>query len=177
MFSRWLTLLRGLVGSQKIGDRPVPFGPSEETVLDAALKLLTGHTDGNTVLTETTIPQLWHLLDSPPDRPGRGRAATPRVRHFLDETRLLRDALGQLVGGSLRGLFDDHTTIALDWTAPIQSLSLSRLEAARRRGGRDGADVPQQLGPGDAGDRRPRRHADRRSATSPGSSCGSGSRR
>jgi hypothetical protein len=28
----------------------------------------------------------------------------------------------------LAGLFDDHTTITVDWRAPIQSLSLSRLE-------------------------------------------------
>jgi len=127
VFARWLTLLRGLVGSQKIGDRPVPFGPSEEIVLDAALRLLTGHSTGNTLLVETTIPQLWRLLDDPPI----GLVESCRyasLRHFLDETRLLRDALGQLVGGSLRGLFDAHTTIALDWTAPIQSLSLSRLE-------------------------------------------------
>jgi len=127
VFARWLTLLRGLVGSQKVGDRPVPFGPSEETVLDAALRLLTGHAGGNTRLVETTIPALWHLLDEPPAE----LVATCRyasARHFLDQTRLLRDALGQLVTGSLKGLFDDHTTIALDWTAPIQSLSLSRLE-------------------------------------------------
>jgi hypothetical protein len=127
VFARWLILLRGLVGSQKIGDRPVPFGPSEETVLDAALRLLTGHSTGNTRLVESTIPQLWRLLDDPPaDLVESCRYAS--LRHFLDETRLLRDALGQLVGGSLRGLFDAHTTIALDWTAPIQSLSLSRLE-------------------------------------------------
>jgi len=123
-----LTLLRGLVGSQKIGDRPVPFGPSEESVLDAALQLLTGYRDGNTRLTETTVPLLWHLLDTPPDRLVEAcRFAS--VRHLLDETRLLRDSLGKLVGGSLRGLFDDHTSIQLDWKAPIQSLSLSRLEA------------------------------------------------
>ena len=127
VLSRWLTLLRGLVGSQKVGDRPVPFGPSEETVLDAALQLLTGYADGNTRLAETTIPKLWHLLDNPPDTLVEAcRFAS--VRHFLDQTRLLRDCLGQLVGGSLRGLFDDHTNINLDWAAPIQSLSLSRLE-------------------------------------------------
>ena len=128
VFARWLTLIRGLVGSAKIGQAPVPFGPSEETAVDAALKLLTGQTAGNTRLVETTIPALWHLLDEPPDQ----LVATCRyasTRHFLDSTRLLRDALGQLVGGSLKGLFDDHTTIALDWAAPIQSLSLSRLEA------------------------------------------------
>ena len=89
--------------------------------------MLTGYTDGHTRLTETTIPALWHLLDNPPaDLIAVCRYASER--HFLDETRLLRDALGKLVGGTLQGLFDDHTTIALDWTAPIQSLSLSRLE-------------------------------------------------
>jgi hypothetical protein len=127
VFARWLTLLRGLVGSQKIGQNPVPFGPSEETAVDAALKLLTGHDRGNTRLVETTIPALWHLLDEPPDDlVGVCRYAS--TRHFLDSTRLLRDALGQLVSGSLKGLFDNHTTINLDWAAPIQSLSLSRLE-------------------------------------------------
>ncbi|MGC3994751.1 MAG: ATP-binding protein [Propionicimonas sp.] len=128
VFSRWLTLLRGLVGSQKVGDRPVPFGPSEETVLDAALQLLTGYTDGNTRLTETTVPLLWRLLDNPPERLVE-ECRFASVRQFLDDTRLLRDSLGKLVHGSLRGLFDDRTTIDLDWTAPIQSLSLSRLEA------------------------------------------------
>lgn len=127
VFSRWATLIRGLVGSQKIGHQPVPFGPSEEVVVDAALKMLTGYTDGRTRLTETTIPAVWRLLDSPPpDLIEVCRYAS--VRHFLDETRLLRDALGKMVGGTLKGLFDDHTSIALDWSAPIQSLSLSRLE-------------------------------------------------
>ncbi|MCC6497170.1 MAG: ATP-binding protein [Propionibacteriaceae bacterium] len=127
VFSRWLTLIRGLVGSQKIGQAPVPFGPSEETVVDAALRTLTRTDTGNTRLTPTTIPRLWHLLDTPPaDLISTCRYASER--HFLDATRLLRDALGQLVGGTLKGLFDDHTSITLDWAAPIQSLSLSRLE-------------------------------------------------
>ena len=128
IFSRWLTLLRGLIGSQTIGQRPVPFGPTEEAVLDTALRLLTGHQTGNTRLAETTIPALWRLLDEPPATlVDDCRFAS--IRHFMDDTRLLRDCLGQLVNGSLRGLFDDHTTIRLDWNAPIQSLSLSRLEA------------------------------------------------
>jgi hypothetical protein len=127
VFSRWATLIRGLVGSQKIGQIPVPYGPSEDVVIDAALRMLTGYTDGHTRLTETTIPALWHLLDTPTnDLIAVCRYASER--HFLDQTRLLRDALAKLVGGTLKGLFDDHTSIALDWTAPIQSLSLSRLD-------------------------------------------------
>jgi len=128
VFARWLTLVRGLVGSQRIGDRRVPFGPSDEIVVKAALQHLTGYSQGTTHLAPTTIPQLWRLLDEPTaELVTACRYASER--HFLDETRLLRDALGQLVSGALAGLFDDHTTIDVDWTAPIQSLSLSRLEA------------------------------------------------
>jgi len=127
VFGRWLTLVRGLVGSQRIGDRRVPFGPTDEAVVMQALKTLTGYSSGATTLRETTIPQLWHLLDEPTSElVADTRYAT--ARHFLDETRLLRDALGQLVNGALAGLFDEHTTINVDWKAPIQSLSLSRLE-------------------------------------------------
>ena len=126
VFGRWLTLMRALVGSQRIGTDRVPFGPSEESVVKAALREVTGYTAGNTTLTETTIPRLWHHLDQPSDTLiGDCRYASRQ--HFFDETRLLRDALGQLVSGALAGLFDDHTTITVDWDAPIQSLSLSRL--------------------------------------------------
>jgi hypothetical protein len=128
VFGRWLTLVRGLVGSQKIGDQHVPFGPSDETVVKTALRTLTGYTVGNTHLEETTIPKLWQLLNDPADDLV-AECRYESVRQFLDDTRLLRDALGQLVSGALAGLFDDHTTIQVDWTAPIQSLSLSRLES------------------------------------------------
>ncbi len=126
IFGRWLTLVRALVGSQRIGEHRVPFGPSEESVVTNALRDLTGYRDGASALRETTIPALWHLLTNPTtDLVGDCRYAS--VRDFLDQTRLLRDALGQLVTGALAGLFDDHTTIDVDWDAPIQSLSLSRL--------------------------------------------------
>lgn len=127
MFGRWLTLVRGLVGSQRIGESRVPFGPTDEVVVKNALRRLTGYTNGNTHLVETTIPALWHLLDEPPPELIT-ECRYNNQRQFLDETRLLRDALGQLVSGALAGLFDAHTTIEVDWDAPIQSLSLKRLE-------------------------------------------------
>jgi len=127
VFGRWLTLVRGLVGSQRIGQARVPFGPSDEMVVKATLGHLTGYATGASRLTEVTIPQLWAALDDPTDDL-IGQARYASRRHFLDQTRLLRDGLGQLVSGALAGLFDDHTTIDVDWTAPIQSLSLSRLE-------------------------------------------------
>lgn len=127
IFARWLTLVRGLVGSMRIGTDHVPFGPTEADIVHTALETLTGYTVGVTELRETTIPELWHLLHNPTDDLiERSRYAT--ARQFLDETRLLRNALGQLVKGTLAGLFDDHTNIAVDWRAPIQSLSLSRLD-------------------------------------------------
>lgn len=127
VFARWLTLVRGLVGSQRIGDRPVPFGPTEEVVVKTALAMLTGYSSGSSRLRETTIPELWHLLDTPTEDLVKATRYSS-TRQFLDETRLLRDALGQLVSGALAGLFDAHTTIDVDWNAPIQSLSLSRLD-------------------------------------------------
>ncbi len=122
MFARWIVLIRGLVGSQQVG-----FGPVEETAVGEALRILTGYRSGATRLTEVTIPQLWDALDQPTDQLVAICRYADR-RHFLDATRTLRDALGSLVKGHLAGLFDDHTTIAVDWRAPIQSLSLSRLE-------------------------------------------------
>ncbi len=122
VFARWLVLIRGLVGSQS-----VPFGPVEETAVGEALRSLSGYRTAATRLAEPTIPQLWRALDDP--APGLVEACRyADRRHFLDATRLLRDALGALVKGSLAGLFDDRTTLDVDWRAPIQSLSLSRLE-------------------------------------------------
>jgi len=127
VFGRWLMLIRGLVGSQKIGGASVPFGPSDETAVAAALRTLTGFHSGATTLTEVTIPQLWQSLDQPTDDLVAECRYDSR-RHFYDQTRLIRDALGTLVKGHLEGLFDAPTTIAPNWRAPIQSLSLSRLE-------------------------------------------------
>lgn len=50
--------MRALIGSQRIGNERVPFGPSEEAVVKAVLRDLTGYAVGNSTLTEATIPQL-----------------------------------------------------------------------------------------------------------------------
>ena len=126
VFGRWQTLVGGLVGSMRIGDKRVPYGPNEAAVVLAGLVHLTGYSSGQTTLTETTIPDLWHLLNNPTDGLVEELNFATR-QQFFDETRLLRNALGQLVTGPLAGLFDDHTNINVDWTAPIQSLSLAHL--------------------------------------------------
>lgn len=122
VFSRWLLLIRGLVGSQH-----VPFGPTAETAVGQVIRNLTGYTAGADRMSEITIPQLWAALNAPSDElVDDCRYSTSQ--HFLDETRPVRDALGALVKGHLAGLFDAHTTVSVDWRAPIQSLSLSRLD-------------------------------------------------
>ena len=128
IFKRWLVLIRGLVGSMKLDDqRRVPFGPDEGDVVRNALAILTGYAAGNSILTETTIPRLWDLLRNPTEELVRA-CEYGNTRQFLDQTRLLRNALGELVTGTLAGLFDDFTNIEVDWRAPIQSFSLSRLD-------------------------------------------------
>ncbi len=122
VFSRWLLLIRGLVGSQH-----VPFGPTAETAVGQVLRDLTGYADGADRMREVTIPQLWQALRAPSDELVDACRYASR-QHFLDETRPVRDALGALVTGHLAGLFDAPTTVSVDWRAPIQSLSLSRLD-------------------------------------------------
>jgi hypothetical protein len=122
VFARWLLLIRGLVGSQHI-----PFGPTAETAVQWVMRDLTGYRHAATRLTEITIPDLWQALHNPsPKLIADCRYAD--AQHFLDDTRPVRDALGTLVTGHLAGMFDARTTITVDWDAPIQSLSLSRLD-------------------------------------------------
>ncbi len=122
VFSRWLLLVRGLVGSQHLA-----FTPSDETVVGQVMRELTGYATGATRLTEITIPQLWHGLNQPTEQLITDCRYSHR-QHLLDATRPIRDALGALVHGHLAGLFDARTTVKVDWRAPIQSLSLSRLD-------------------------------------------------
>jgi hypothetical protein len=124
LFNRWLTLIRGLVGSQG-----VPFTPSESRVVSRVLRHLTGWSRGQSVLSPVTIPQVWAALDSPTDTlPTECRYKTRQ--EFLGGTRALRDALGSLCEGELEGLFDAASTFHPDWEAPIQTLSLNTLQAS-----------------------------------------------
>jgi hypothetical protein len=93
VFGRWLTLLRGLVGSQRLGDQRVPFGPTEEVVIKTCLQDLTGYTQAHTTrMREVTIPQLWRLLDNPTSELIT-ECRYQSARQFLDETRLLVDGV------------------------------------------------------------------------------------
>jgi hypothetical protein len=122
-FSRWLVLLRALIGV-----RGVQLTPSGEEALGVVLRELTGWTAGNHTLAPVTIPQVWSALRDPTESMAREcRYASPEA--MRQECRPITDALGVLVRGSLAGLFDAPTNIDLNWDAPIQSLSLQRLRA------------------------------------------------
>lgn len=128
LIGRWTSLVQGLVGSQKIGDVHVPFGPSDRNLVNALIQDLTGYTNGTRGLAPTTLPKLWHAVDNPtPELLEQLRYAGPR--DYYDQTRLLRDSLSKLVHGELAGMFDQETNITVDWSAPIASISLSRLSA------------------------------------------------
>src|SRR5665811_2590527 len=112
IFSRWLVLIRGLVGSQHIGEARVPFSPSDERVVDTMLRELTGYRTGNSTLAEVTIPQLWHGIDEPTDDLVSACRYAGR-QQFLDGTRLLRDALSQLCLLYTSDAADDLTRVDL----------------------------------------------------------------
>ena len=120
--ARWLVLLRALVGAQGVDTTP-----ADEDALRAVLADLTGTAHGATRLGQVTIPQVWARLRDPDAELAHAcRYASPRV--MTDRTRQITAALGSMVHGALAGLFDQPTNITIDWGAPIQSLSLSRLQ-------------------------------------------------
>lgn len=127
IFGRWVVLLRSLIGSQSLGQTKVPVGPTEEQILKTVLQHLSHATTDARRLAPIVIPQVWQALQSP-DNALIDELRFPNREEFLHQTRLLRDAVGQLISGALAGIFDAPTNIRIDWNAPIQSLSLSRLE-------------------------------------------------
>ena len=123
LFSRWLALIRGLVGSQGVA-----FTPTESRVVNRVLRDLTGWSRAQSQLSEITIPMVWAALDTPTDTLVTDCRYASR-QDFFDGTRGLRDALGALCEGDLEGLFDTASTFAPNWRAPIQTLSLNSLHA------------------------------------------------
>lgn len=123
VLARWTTLLLALAQAQ--GAAPTV---TDEAVLSAALRDLTGAADGATQLREVTIPTVARALADPSEHLWRDTRFAS-ARHFLDHTRPLTDALRNLCAGPLAGLFDAPTTLAIDWSAPAQSLDLSGLRA------------------------------------------------
>ena len=122
---RRLTLLNALL-STKLGR---PLSPTEEAAVSLAIHEATGQTGGATALMDPTLPQVWAVLRDPTDEMARDlRVRGGDAEELRDMVRPVADGLRAMVHGSLSGLFDGPTTVALDFTAPIQTVDLSRLD-------------------------------------------------
>lgn len=123
VFGRWVKLLVALAEAQ--GYTPTV---TDEAVLSTVLRRLVGAADGHTRLRSVTIPDVRRELADPQRELWEGLRFADR-RHFLDHTRSITDALGNLISGPLAGLFDEDTNFTLDWDVPVQSMDLSRLRS------------------------------------------------
>jgi type IV secretory pathway VirB4 component len=122
---RRLTLINALLAT-KLGH---PLSPTEEAAISLAIHEATGQTDGASHLNDPTLPQVWALLRDPSAEMARDLRVRGGDQDELREmVRPIADALRSMVTGSLSGLFDGPTTVALDFAAPIQTVDLSRLD-------------------------------------------------
>ncbi|HEY1619736.1 MAG TPA: type VI secretion protein [Streptosporangiaceae bacterium] len=120
---RRITLLSALL-DMRLGR---PLTPTEEAALSLAIRQATGQASGASILAEPTIPQVWQLLRDP-SREMAGDMRAPSAAALREMIRPAGDALGNMVTGSLSGLFDAPTTIRPDFDAPVQAVDLSRME-------------------------------------------------
>jgi type IV secretory pathway VirB4 component len=120
---RRITLLAALL-EMRLGRA---LTPTEEAAISLAIQHATGQGAGASDLADPTIPQVWALLRDPTTAMASElRATSPgRLREMV---RPAADALGNMVAGSLSGLFDGPTTVRPDFAAPIQTVDLSRIQ-------------------------------------------------
>jgi hypothetical protein len=115
-----------------------PLTPTEEAALSLAITQASGSqrrgpggdgaglVRGGARAASPTIPLVWDQLRDPsPDMAGDLRLR--RTGQLREMIRPVADALGNMVHGSLSGLFDGPTTVQPDFTAPIQTVDLSRI--------------------------------------------------
>ncbi|MGW2562262.1 type VI secretion protein [Streptomyces sp. NPDC001514] len=122
---RRLTLLKALLELQ-LGRALLP---QEEEALDVAVREVTGELHGQTRLTTPTLPLVYDRLRDPTDAMADElRVRDQEVQRAREQMESLRSALGSMVKGHLGGLFDQETSVGLDWEAPIQSVDVSALE-------------------------------------------------
>lgn len=122
---RRITLLSSLLVMRLGRD----LSPTEEAALSLAIKHASGQAAGASTLADPTIPQVWDLLRDPlPQMAEELRVRGEQVDELREMIRPATDALGNMVQGSLSGLFDGPTTVQLDFNAPIQTVDLSRID-------------------------------------------------
>jgi hypothetical protein len=123
---RRITLLASLLIARLGRD----LTPTEEAAVSLAIRHATGQADATTTLTDPTIPAVWALLRDPTAvMVEHLRAPGDSAGQLREMIRPVADALGNMITGSLSGLFDGQTTVALDFAAPIQTVDISRLDS------------------------------------------------
>jgi hypothetical protein len=121
---RRITLLSSLV-VMRLGRG---MTPTEEAAFSLAIKQASGEATGNR-LVDPTIPEVWALLRDPlPEMADDLRVRGSDIGELREMIRPAVDALGNMVQGSLSGLFDGPTTVGVDFNAPIQTVDLSRID-------------------------------------------------
>lgn len=122
---RRLTLLKALLELQLRRT----LAPQEEECLDIAVREVTGELHGQTRLGVPTLPLVYEKLRDPSARMARElRVRGDDIQTAREQMASIRSALGGMITGHLGGLFDQETSIGLDWEAPIQSVDISALE-------------------------------------------------
>ena len=102
--------------------------PTEEAALSLAIHHASGQATARTTLADPTIPEIWaHLRDPRPEMAEDLRIPGGSITELREMIRPVCDALGNMVQGSLSGIFDGPTTVEMDFDAPIQTVDLSRI--------------------------------------------------
>ncbi|MGW1765035.1 type VI secretion protein [Streptomyces sp. NPDC002073] len=121
---RRLTLLKALLELQLRRT----LQPQEEEALDVAVREVTGELYGTTRLAVPTLPLVYDRLRDPSAEMARElRVRDGDIQAAREQMASIRSALGSMVSGHLGGLFDQQTSVSLDWDAPIQSVDISSL--------------------------------------------------
>ncbi|WP_410469092.1 type VI secretion protein [Streptomyces sp. G-5] len=124
---RRLTLIRSLLELQLRRT----LQPHEGEALRAAVRQVTGELAGTspTRLQTPTLPMVYRVLQDPtPEMAHELRVRGEDIQLAREQMASLRSALGEMIDGHLGGLFDQQTSIELDWDAPIQSVDISALQ-------------------------------------------------
>lgn len=117
-----------------------PLTPTEETALSMAIHQASGRSArgpegegagrgrGGAHPAGPVIPDVWAVLRDPTAEMARElRVRDDSVAELREMTRPVTDALGGMVRGAFAGLFDGPTTVRPDFSAPIQTVDLSRM--------------------------------------------------
>lgn len=103
--------------------------PTEEAALSLAILHSSGQANGHSSLTDPTIPDVWRLLRDPLlEMAEELRVPGNSTNELREMIRPACDALGNMVRGTLSGIFDGPTSVRMDFDAPIQTVDLSRIE-------------------------------------------------